>query len=66
MKIKFKYAFPTLVLFGSPWCHWLVYHNLLTAWPDIDHGTAHFIGISGAILAAVVTAFTISDSNSKY
>lgn len=52
---KWKLLVPMILLFGSPWMHWAVYHNLLSAWPDIDHGLAHFVGISGSVLAFTVS-----------
>lgn len=57
---KFKILIPTVVLFVSPWMHWLIYHNLLAAWPEMDHAGAHIFGLFGAVLAFGATAILIS------
>lgn len=61
MKKKLKILVPTLILFGSPWMHWIIYHNLLLAWPEIDHSAAHFVGISAGVVCALITFYMIVD-----
>lgn len=59
---KLKFLIPTIALFISPWMHWLIYHNLMLSWPNLNEGTAHTVGISGSLVALLITVMMWADS----
>lgn len=52
---NFKLLIPIAMVFVSPWAHWLVYHNLLLAWPDVGADGGHWLAIAGTGIAFCAT-----------
>lgn len=65
LKLRLKILLPTAVLFGTPWFHKMVYNNLLSAWPEMDHGAAHFAGLTAGVVAALITYFIAESVQSE-
>lgn len=60
MKKEVKYGLTiSAFTFCTPWMHWLAYQNLLLAWPDMDHGWAHAVGIGMPLIAAGLAGMII-------
>lgn len=55
MNKKLLILLPITVLFLSPWLHSALYHNLLTAVPDMESSLAHGFAIFGALIAGIAS-----------
>lgn len=56
---KLKLLIPLALLFISPWFHWIVFKNILLAWPELEISSAHIIAIIGTFIAFFATTFIV-------
>ncbi len=52
---KLKMILPMAFLFVAPWTHWILYNNLLLAFPGTSVETAHGIVGVASTVALIVT-----------